>query len=105
MTQVKISVPTFVSEPNCLSVDPDRGKALYEQMSSDVFDDFLSGANFTQDEKALIVHKGERKLFIIHAINEIVDETTLSYKITTAFKVDKELWQLFNDRCPELAAV
>jgi len=102
---VKISVPTFVSEPNCLAVNHLRGQALYEQMSAGVFEDFLSDAHLTNDEKALIIHKGERKVFIIHAINAIVDEKTLASQITLAFKVDDELWKLFQERCPDLAVL
>ena len=100
---VKITVPTFVSEPNCLAINHLRGQALYEQMSAGVFDDFLAGAHFTNDEKSLIVYKGEQKVFIIHAINAIVDEKTLSYQIALAHKVDTELWKLFQERCPDLA--
>lgn len=100
---VKITIPTFVSEPNCLAVNHLRGQALYEQMSAGVFEDFLTGAHFTNDEKALIVYKGEQKVFIIHAINAIVDEKTLSSQVSLAFKVDSEFWKLFQERCPDLA--
>ncbi len=102
---VKISVPTFVSVENCLAVDHVRGLALYEQMQTNLFDDFLAGAHFTSDEEAMIVYKGERKVFIIHAINSIVDEKTLASQLTLAYKVDNELWQLFKDRCPDISSL
>lgn len=100
---VKISVPTDVFVENCLAVDHVRGLALYEQMQTNLFDDFLAGAHFTQNEEALIVYKGDRKVFIIHGINAIVDEKTLAYQFSLAYKVDTELWQLFKDRCPDIS--
>lgn len=105
MTQVKISVPTFVSEPNCIAVNHLRGQALYEQVSAGLFEDFLADAHLTQDEKALIVHKGDRKVLIVHAVQAIINEQTLASTLQLAFKVDTELWALFQERCPDLAVL
>lgn len=105
MTQVKISVPTFVSEPNCIGVNPLCGKALYEQVSAGLFEDFLEDAQLTQDEKALTVSKGDRKVLIVHAVQAIINEKTLASTLQLAFKVDTELWALFQERCPDLAVL
>lgn len=102
---IKITVPTFVSEPNCIAVNELLGKALYEKISDNSLDDLLIGAHFTQDEKSLTIHKKEVKVFIVHAVNQIVDEQTLSYKVVPAFKVDKEIFNVFKDRFPELASL
>ena len=103
MTQ--ITVASFVSEPNCISVNELVGKALYGKISDDSLDDILVGAHLTQDEKSLTIHQGNSKVFIVHAVLKIMNEETLECALSPAFKVDEKLFNVFKERFPELASL